>query len=1083
MEEQTGGSNLTSETFLSHSPESRSTIKPDVESFLTFNSNSKLSFEDKSTIYCSLVALVKAEYPFDDALQERAARFLKNLQPEHGEEKKADRRVIDLVPSPIGSPSGFMESILTLLSSPHPRVVETAMSFFNRILNCSSIDKRCYLVKSDLVAKMLATVQPHTLSIPGNETILSNLIWIILACFNLTTPPSARNLDFTTAVDTFNHREMIFQKVVITSSRFATFMIANQHMLNGNLFLSFMELLRAHVEISPYHRPTLDFVLRSRIMMTYSSSFSFVEQNDHIWCLFGHIFNLLTQWDDEGPEEVLSVKQIVNAHISEGFEDTLEQMMKHDTDYSGPSPTLSNDSNSFLRTLLGCWECHDCCASLCTSQQLSAILEPKEASKEPKCGQPSRSFAFARASGMDRTQLVQHSGNRPTILLLSVQTEQLSFPHFLPRSEVSFVVNDGRILSEREPFLTFDQNTDLSFEDKSATYSSLVNLVKAEYPFDDALQYRATLFLKSLEPKWSYYNNQANKLVTDLVPSTTGSYSGFVESIVTLVSCPHSTVVGSALSFLYQTIAAVSPAIRCHLMGSDLIPNVFTTVRPHTLPITGNETIIDNLHWIIYYCLLIASPSSLKDLGTTAAVDQFNHREMIFQRVILPSSQFVTFLISNRHVLNGNLFKCFMTLLYTLIQFGPYHRPTLEFVLASPIAMALTSCLSILEDEHRVWVTLLNIDEAFAKWKKEYPEVVQSGKWMIQALISEGFENIFEQMMKHDNDGPFGFSVVYSRHSPMTPNHLCGSSSDVGNALIAGADEQILGSPPIVQKWFAPSSLQKVPHISERHIVTRLSFPISTSGPSLKYISFISSNLDVSHIPAIPQPSPICFRTTFHMEQRFSSTIPGRFSFSQIYLLFEDKSATYCLLVALVKAEHPFDEALQEKAARFLKNLRPNWRDEPDYPDKLVIDLVPSTTGSHSGFVESIVTLVSCPHSTVVGAALSFLNQTTTRSSPAIRCHLMGSDLVANMLATVQPHTLSMSENVEMIDNLMWIIYCFLNIASPSSLKALGITAAADIYNQREMIFRKMYHPWNVASQLHVSIGQLPSTMPISSGF
>ncbi|KAK2943438.1 hypothetical protein BLNAU_21621 [Blattamonas nauphoetae] len=37
----------------------------------------------------------------------------------------------------------------------------------------------------------------------------------------------------------------------------------------------------------------------------------------------------------------------------------------------------------------------------------------------------------------------------------------------------------------------------------------------------------------------------------------------------------------------------------------------------------------------------------------------------------------------------------------------------------------------------------------------------------------------------------------------MTPTHLCGLSSDVGNALIAGADEQILGSPPIVQKWFA----------------------------------------------------------------------------------------------------------------------------------------------------------------------------------------------------------------------------------------------------------------------------------------
>ncbi|KAK2958883.1 hypothetical protein BLNAU_6132 [Blattamonas nauphoetae] len=37
----------------------------------------------------------------------------------------------------------------------------------------------------------------------------------------------------------------------------------------------------------------------------------------------------------------------------------------------------------------------------------------------------------------------------------------------------------------------------------------------------------------------------------------------------------------------------------------------------------------------------------------------------------------------------------------------------------------------------------------------------------------------------------------------MTQTHFCGLCSDVGNVLIAGADEQILGSPPIVQKWFS----------------------------------------------------------------------------------------------------------------------------------------------------------------------------------------------------------------------------------------------------------------------------------------
>ncbi|KAK2961656.1 hypothetical protein BLNAU_3454 [Blattamonas nauphoetae] len=37
----------------------------------------------------------------------------------------------------------------------------------------------------------------------------------------------------------------------------------------------------------------------------------------------------------------------------------------------------------------------------------------------------------------------------------------------------------------------------------------------------------------------------------------------------------------------------------------------------------------------------------------------------------------------------------------------------------------------------------------------------------------------------------------------MAPTHFCGLSSDVGNALIADTDEQILGWPPNVQKWIA----------------------------------------------------------------------------------------------------------------------------------------------------------------------------------------------------------------------------------------------------------------------------------------
>ncbi|KAK2960945.1 hypothetical protein BLNAU_4032 [Blattamonas nauphoetae] len=56
----------TDSTNFDHIPDPRSSINPLREPFLYFAENTELSFEDKSTIYNSLVALVKEEYPFDD---------------------------------------------------------------------------------------------------------------------------------------------------------------------------------------------------------------------------------------------------------------------------------------------------------------------------------------------------------------------------------------------------------------------------------------------------------------------------------------------------------------------------------------------------------------------------------------------------------------------------------------------------------------------------------------------------------------------------------------------------------------------------------------------------------------------------------------------------------------------------------------------------------------------------------------------------------------------------------------------------------------------------------------------------------
>ncbi|KAK2960147.1 hypothetical protein BLNAU_5030 [Blattamonas nauphoetae] len=401
--------------------------------------------------------------------------------------------------------------------------------------------------------------------------------------------------------------------------------------------------------------------------------------------------------------------------------------------------------------------------------------------------------------------------------------------------------------------------------------------------------------LKSLTPI-GFRNDYTTKLVTKLVPSSAGPPSGFVDSVATLLSSPHSTVVAVALSFLDSSTSKPSLKVKVNLVESDLIAKVLTAVQRHTQPITGNATIIYRLIRIIYQHLFLATPSYVQNLTITSALDKNNHREMIFQKVVIPSSQFVTFLISNRNLYCGDLFNSFMTLLRTLIRMCPFHRPTLDFVLASPIVMAFSSCLSFIEDENCLERSMDQMVSSLTEWMTYGPDMVESGKRMMQALISEGFEDTLEQMTMNNMDEQYGEDVVHFCHSisfflgfnakpveqiicvlnqlhsscvkfviiehadavtvasimarrsglsRMTPTHFCGLSSDVGNALIAGADEQILGSPPIAKKWLALLGWSFSTRLSLNVISSTVLSPNNSCRPSTMHCDqIIFPNLD-----------------------------------------------------------------------------------------------------------------------------------------------------------------------------------------------------------------------------------------------
>ncbi|KAK2953802.1 hypothetical protein BLNAU_11205 [Blattamonas nauphoetae] len=297
---------------------------------------------------------------------------------------------------------------------------------------------------------------------------------------------------------------------------------------------------------------------------------------------------------------------------------------------------------------------------------------------------------------------------------------------------------------ESSAFLQFVPNVELSFEDKSAIYCSLVSLIRGNCELDDALQDKAATFLQSLhQPRLK--EPDANRIISELVPSTNRSSSGFICTICILLSSSHPKIVVASLWLLHESLMLSSPDHKIDLVQTDFISQLFTILHPLTLPISGNEIIFNLLNWILISSIRLAESTTVRALGIIEPAAQNSHRELVLQRAIQPSSQYLSFLHQQFSLIaTGDLGAGFGTLLGRLLHIGPFHHPTLEFVLNSPIVITSQDFLTFAEESYSSHDLLFEIHKSTNELKTQGPEAAQSGKQMMQALISEGFEDSLE---------------------------------------------------------------------------------------------------------------------------------------------------------------------------------------------------------------------------------------------------------------------------------------------------------------------------------------------------
>ncbi|KAK2960662.1 hypothetical protein BLNAU_4317 [Blattamonas nauphoetae] len=302
-------------------------------------------------------------------------------------------------------------------------------------------------------------------------------------------------------------------------------------------------------------------------------------------------------------------------------------------------------------------------------------------------------------------------------------------------------------------------SAELSHEDPSTIYRSLVSLVKIGYPFHDALQDKTVQFLNSLEPI-RFFKKSADEFITKIASNNNDPFGEFVDSVVTILSSSHSSIVDAALSFSSRFYSTSSKPFQLQLMEADFLSRVLTSIQPQTRCISSQSSLHSSLISVLESSLSCASTNQLEILLHTTPIDEHSIRELIFHKVVFPSSPYLLSVCHSQRSLSNRLSGSFMLIFGRLILISPLHRPTLEFVLTSPLLSTFSSCLSYVEHWIPLWTTLFEFDNSLKDWKNKGAEVVISGKQIIQALFAEGFEDTLEAILMHDEDGFYGVNIV-----------------------------------------------------------------------------------------------------------------------------------------------------------------------------------------------------------------------------------------------------------------------------------------------------------------------------------
>ncbi|KAK2960163.1 hypothetical protein BLNAU_4716 [Blattamonas nauphoetae] len=150
------------------------------------------------------------------------------------------------------------------------------------------------------------------------------------------------------------------------------------------------------------------------------------------------------------------------------------------------------------------------------------------------------------------------------------------------------------------------------------------------------------------------------------------------------------------------------------------------------------------------------------------------------------------------------------------------------------------------------------------------------------------------------------------------------------------------------------------------------------------------------------------------------------------------------------------DVSLEAKAVKFLKSVTPYFEGETD---AFLGSFGRTADLSSTDFVQCIMVLLSTPNQTIIIATMEMLGTLINLCSAKIRLAFFKADLITQLINSLNPQSLSLSDCEDIHINLMKIINCCIWLATPYGLEQFEIEDRDERRAVYETVFSQVLAP------------------------